>query len=48
VRLSGQYFVLFGILALTGRSSGTRRNSCFESSREFMHHRVSARCRRAP
>jgi hypothetical protein len=38
-----------GVFALTGRSSGTRRNSCFESSREFVHHHGVARPpRRAP
>jgi hypothetical protein len=35
--------------SLTRRSSGTRRNSRFESSREFVHHRAVARhLRRAP
>jgi hypothetical protein len=48
VRFSGHYFMLFGIFALTGRSSGTRRNSRFESPREFVHHCGSVRCRRAP
>jgi hypothetical protein len=49
VRSSGPYFVLFGVFALTGRSSGTRRNSCFESSCEFVDHRGVARpLRRAP
>jgi hypothetical protein len=56
VRLTKQYSpglrflsqVSVGVFALAGRSSGTRRNSHFESAREFVHHLSSARHCGAP